>query len=597
MGIVFFTYFCNMKPLRKLTFLLSPISHELPFMVAFLVLMGIKWSRQLRFFIFGTDARATLIEVVGQLAFLFLMAYLLAALIRVVNRKWFRMMLYALVIALFGIEMFMEKNFLMTISPNSLILVAETNGNEVENFLSMYMLTPASIQTYIWVLVAAVSAYLLERFYRKKTWKKVSAFFSNKAWLALPLSLWLLFGCYSGKSLVYMLSTDNADEFYIDYEWQDIHPEDPISSLFRSFYGIHIAKKEMRRAVEVTTHMRKDASVVFNDTVQVVLVIGESYNKWHSPLHGYPLNTAPNMMRERDNDQLFVFSDVLSPFNHTSPTLKNLLCCNSLAHNEPWCESPYFPAVIRQAGYQVQLWDNQNDVGLGTISSFALNSFIYDPQMVEFCYSASNEERKEYDGVLIDDYLQKNFPLNGRNFSIIHLLGQHFDAANQFPHEPRFMRFSADSISRKDAFLTPYMRERIALYDNATYYNDYCMGRLFEAFRGMNAVIVYLSDHGEEVFDYRDFEGRDAPNNHAEGNRLKNQFMVPFMVWCSEKYMSNHPEVVELLGKAKDSPFLTDNLCHLMFHLAGVQTSYYVAERDILSPFFKPTKRVGVSKY
>ena len=102
-----------MKPLRKLTFLLSPISHALPFMVAFLVLMGIKWSRQLRFFIFGTDARATLIEVVGQLAFLFLMAYLLAALIRVVNRKWFRMMLYALVIALFGIEMFMEKNFLI----------------------------------------------------------------------------------------------------------------------------------------------------------------------------------------------------------------------------------------------------------------------------------------------------------------------------------------------------------------------------------------------------------------------------------------------------------------------------------------------------
>ena len=592
-----FHYFCTMQRFRRWAFLLSPITHELPFMVTFLVLMGIKWSRQLRLFLFDDQFEATFLDVLGQLAFLFLMAYLLAALIHIVNKRWFRISLYAVVIALFGVEMFMEKNFLMTISPNSLILLAETNSHEVANFLSMYMLTPASINSYFWVVVASVCAVLLERFYRKRAWPRVEPFFRNRCWLSVPLLLALFFGAYSGKSLVRMLSTDNADEFYIDYIWEDIHPEDPVSSLLRSFYGIHIAKKEMRRAVEVTANMSGDATVVFTDTVQVVLVIGESFNKWHSPLYGYPLNTTPNLLAEKDKHQLYVFDDVLAPFNQTSPVLKNMLCCNSLAHGEPWCESPYFPTIMRQAGYRVLLWDNQNDVGLGTISSFALNSFIYDPQMMEMSYSAMNEERKDFDGPLIEDYLQHNLPLSGRTFSIIHLNGQHFDASNQFPHEQRFMRFNADSIQRKDAFLTPHMRERIALYDNATYYGDYCIGRLFESFRNENVVLVYLSDHGEEVYDYRDFEGRDAPNNQAEGERLKNQFFVPFFVWCSEKYQSLHPDVAGLLEEAMHRPFLTDNLCHLIFHLAGVQTSYYIANRDLISPSFVPTNRIGVSKY
>ena len=74
-------------------------------MVTFIVLMGIKWSRQLRIFIFNTVPEVTLIEVLGQLAFLFLMAYLLAALIRVVHRNWFRFLAYALVVFLFGAEM------------------------------------------------------------------------------------------------------------------------------------------------------------------------------------------------------------------------------------------------------------------------------------------------------------------------------------------------------------------------------------------------------------------------------------------------------------------------------------------------------------
>lgn len=30
-------------------------------------------------------------------------------------------------------------------------------------------------------------------------------------------------------------------------------------------------------------------------------------------------------------------------------------------------------------------------------------------------------------------------------------------------------------------------------------------------------------------------------------------------------------------------PLMLDNLCHLLFHLGGVKTCYYIPERDVLS--------------
>ena len=40
--------------------------------------------------------------------------------------------------------------------------------------------------------------------------------------------------------------------------------------------------------------------------------------------------------------------------------------------------------------------------------------------------------------------------------------------------------------------------------------------------------------------------------------------------------------------QAADREFTTDNVCHMLFHLAGIKTKSYQAERDLLSPEFIP---------
>ena len=137
------------------------------------------------------------------------------------------------------------------------------------------------------------------------------------------------------------------------------------------------------------------------------------------------------------------------------------------------------------------------------------------------------------------------------------------------------------------------MREIIAHYDNATRYNDDVIRQLVSMYQDQNTVMVYLSDHGEEVYDYRDNYGRDDWSMGNEPQQvLRYQYMVPMVVWCSDKYLTLHPEMAELLKQSADKPFMLDNTCHLLFRLANLLTPYYNNRRDILSPDYKCPKRI-----
>ena len=57
-----------------------------------------------------------------------------------------------------------------------------------------------------------------------------------------------------------------------------------------------------------------------------------------------------------------------------------------------------------------------------------------------------------------------------------------------------------------------YIWHSIPHYRNAkknpniyTLYNDYVLKNIIDLFRDKNTVVLYFSDHGEEIYDYRDF--------------------------------------------------------------------------------------------
>ena len=119
----------------------------------------------------------------------------------------------------------------------------------------------------------------------------------------------------------------------------------------------------------------------------------------------------------------------------------------------------------------------------------------------------------------------------------------------------------------------------------------------FNIFRDKNTVMVFLTDHGEETYDYKDSMYRNYEG--MTKGWIKHIHNIPFMVWCSDTYLQNHEKTVEAIKDSKDRPFMTDNLCQLMFHLGEIKSDCYIPERDVISDRFVPRKRLieDVIKY
>ena len=173
---------------------------------------------------------------------------------------------------------------------------------------------------------------------------------------------------------------------------------------------------------------------------------------------------------------------------------------------------------------------------------------------------------------------------------MFHLLAQHQSFKDRFPHTPAFERFKPADVPNRQPWMTPEKRQAVADYDNATLYNDSVMGMLFQHFRHDNAVLVYLSDHGEEVYDAHDNMGRRC--DAADPASLRLQHEVPFVLWMSDTYRQRHPEVVARARAAQHRPYMTGSVGRLLLGLAGIRTPYYIRERDLLSPAFRPQPRL-----
>lgn len=69
------------------------------------------------------------------------------------------------------------------------------------------------------------------------------------------------------------------------------------------------------------------------------------------------------------------------------------------------------------------------------------------------------------------------------------------------------------------------------------------------------------------------------------------------MIWCSDEYKQKNPQKVANIKEALKRPFETDNLCQVMFDIAGISTSIYKPLRDVLSPQYQCTDRIVGKKY
>lgn len=505
------------------------------------------------------------------------LAVVVAAVIAITaTKRWIRWPLATLAMVLIGIYAFLMTNYHSRLTPEVFTFIAETTSDEAGEYAATFVLHGTGLILLLTLVAVLVVWIVLDIRWQRRT-HTATRRTTVAVWTVLALALTGAACAPSTWSLAASLVRADNREF------NDAFGLDVISNVMFCCHSMQLTDRLTENAIDATRKACETPVTMPDDAPTVVLVIGESYIKSHAAIYGYSLPTTPRMSRERDNGNLWAFNQAVSQFSNTNMAVRNILSTNSIAQGEEWQQQPIFPALFKRAGYQVDLWDNQREFFRESAYTRGLNAFIYNPEVMALCFTHHNRRNYDYDAPLIDHYTHS--PYNtGKcpRLVIFHLRGQHVMASRRYPHHEGFDRFTpADYTFRTDEFLTRDMLEKIAHYDNATLYNDHVVGMIFDAFRDCDAAVVYVSDHGDEVYDYRPSMGRRPDEARPEAAR-QYQNHVPLVVWCSPTYTRRRPAIVKRLTDAINRPVSTDNVAQLIMSLATLRSPYYHPERDPL---------------
>lgn len=439
----------------------------------------------------------------------FLLSYITSLVgwgIQLINRKLaiiYKLLIYFLLMSLFVVNVFCLINFKTMLSPSIVMLIAETNGGEMSEFFKTYLLSYDSLLAYIIVTIILVWLVYSEL--------KLKYVVKNRKTIILILLLTLYMFQRSVspiQSFVRMFACSNLTEMELWYLKYPVNTN-VISNVIYSTFVMQLSKEEMGIAASNTLSMIEHVEA--KENLNLILVIGESFSKYHSSLYGYEHKTNPKLEAQIDSGNLFVFSDVISAFNLTSFVLRNLFSVNSIMDEENWADYPSFPIIFKKAGYNVYFWDNQRTFGNADVSDFSIASYLFNDSVAKASYTKYNDKVFPYDGDLVMDFWNCTNLSSTNNLIIFHIMGQHTMPDKRYPQNSQFSVFSADSVYRKD--LDVRRKKLIAHYDNATIYNDWLIDTIMQHYAEDNAIMLYLSDHGEEIYDFRDHYGRTQEAN------------------------------------------------------------------------------------
>lgn len=305
----------------------------------------------------------------------------------------------------------------------------------------------------------------------------------------------------------------------------------------------------------------------------LVLVIGESTNRSHMSLYGYPRQTSPKLDAMRE--QLVVFNQAFASRPYTIEALQQILTFADQENPELYLTRPSLMNIMQQAGYRTYWITNQQTL---TKRNTMLTSF--SEQMDEQIYLNNGRSQNSYtfDGSVLQPFKKILDDGAERRFIVVHLLGTHMRYQYRYP--PEYAVF--DSKKDLPEWVSEAQLPLINEYDNAVRYNDHVVATLIDqlAAAGTDSLLSYFSDHGEDVYDSpnHDFIGRN------EAKPTPPMYAVPFFLWTSPRWKANDPRRFD---RQVDRPYQTSHFIHTWADLAGLRFDGFDPSKSIVNKRFK----------
>lgn len=539
---------------------------------------------------------------------LFLDIYIVCVLLTWIPRKvriFVKALLYVVFYGVAIVDMYCYERFESTLTPTMLMLVGETTTQEAGEFLRGYLSWEVIKSQIGWVLMLILIHILwtfVRSWIRKNTQEMMLPQFNRvviigfKALFSVIVAV-LLYSCLSQTwdnkvAMQRMFTYDTIGQVERELTRKDqANFYIPIYRLVFSVFANHLASHQLVQLKAASEKIQID-SCSFR-VPNIVLVIGESYNKHHSQLYGYNKPTTPYQKEMAEQGCLVPFTDVVAPWNLTSFVFKHVLSLHAVGDSGEWCDAPLFPEVFRKAGYHVTFITNQfQSKAKEAVYDFSGGFFLNDPEMSQRQFDTRNTALYRFDEGVLNAYDELKAQNKEHNLVILHLMGSHVEYRARYPQNTRRF-FMPQNANRPE--LTVKQRYILSDYDNSVRYNDSIVSAITQRFIDKDAVVIYMPDHGEEIFDGSPFIYGRMHGANIDYRLARNEMEIPFWIWGSPLYIENHPYGWQAIRNAKDRPMMTDVLPHLLLYLAGISTPAYRPEYNVLAPEYN-TKRPRILK-
>lgn len=530
---------------------------------------------------------------------LFVDVYAVCTVLALIPRKvriWVRGVLAVLAYAVALADTYCFVKFDSTLTPTMLLLVGETNSREAGEFMRTLLSADVVFGKVGGILLLALlhvaAAFALPRIVRSHRVPLLPEVMrlvpqpllsgAGGCCVAVLLVLSAQAVAHNKAAVWKLMSGRNIGEVEHTLTEPDkavlFHPA---YRLAFSIYANSLTARQVDKLIQAADKVRVDSCCY--RTPNIVLVIGESLARHHSQLYGYPVPTTPRQLERERSGRLVKYSDVVAPWNLTSFVFKYMFSMHVVGQEGEWCDYPLFPELFRKAGYHVTfLTDQFLPKAKEAVYDFSGGFFLNNPKLSEAQFDTRNSELHAYDEGLLADYDSLCRDDRPNQLVIFHLIGQHVNYRQRSPKNRKVFGPADYEASRPD--LTPRQRRVLSDYDNSVLYNDSVVDQVCRRFEDKDAVVIYLSDHGEECYEGR--RGFICRNHSAEidYDLARYEFAVPFWIWCSHPFATAHPEIYRQIVAAKDRRLMTDALPHLLLYLAGIGAPDYNAAYNVLSP-------------
>ena len=328
---------------------------------------------------------------------------------------------------------------------------------------------------------------------------------------------------------------------------------------FSFYYNIKDYLELHQTAQKVRPEFKGEV-VCKSDTLTVVFIQGESLRADHLQLNGYHRQTTPRLSAETN---IVSLPNVVSEFTLTHLSIPHILTRADSEHQDRAYTERSFISLLNKVGYCTSWLANQE-------SGPSFVYFMKECQQQTYAHPGSTIEKYDawLDGdllPLLDEALNKP---SARQFILLHTIGSHwfynahFDQANEV-----FKPLATNRVVRSNS------EQKLSnSYDNTIVYSDWFWHQVINRLRHRNAILIYLSDHGESL-------GENGEYWHGKDKR--EQRSAACFVWYSDEYAQRYPEKVNALKANKDRQWKTDFLFHSILDAADVESAYMEPALDI----------------